>query len=150
MFRVHEWQKKYFFFLIGNPCILLWSYLTELVKRTLFKKGKLPKELIWGNEITTLWVRQNSALVTLLQDILCSKLESPSSLEKITFHVSSHNNRTRRLFAVQKHRTTILEGVPSRKAQKLYNKLTEKDSSMDIFFDPRKTFLGKYYRRLQK
>ena len=73
---------------------------------------------------------------------MCGKLESPP-LSEITFHVPSRNNRTQTLFAAQKHCTSIMVVVPSRKAQKLYNKLTEIDSSLGIFLNPRKKFFCK-------
>jgi hypothetical protein len=108
------------------------------------------KELVLGYAMDTLKVRRDTALLTLLRDLLCAKLDSPALLEKVGFFAPTITNRRRNLFHVVQCRTTLFSSAPLNRALFLYNRVEEINKSIDLFFDSRMVFRKKVAEALTK
>jgi hypothetical protein len=108
-------------------------------------------ELWLGYEVTALGVRRDVTILLFLRDIVNSKIESNSLLEKIYFFVPPRIGRKRNnIFNIPSCRTVHFESSPLNRAQIIYGKLEEIDNTIDIFFNSRVMFRRKIEEALLK
>ena len=108
------------------------------------------RELVLGYEVTNLKIRRNTALVMLLRDLLCGRLDSSVLLGKVCLLAPIRAGRTRALFQIPYCRTTQCTNAPLNRAMALYNQILEIDQTLDIFFESRGKFMSRVIDTLWK
>ena len=97
-------------------------------------------ELASGYEINTLQMRRDLYAIRLLYNLIRGQIDSPGLLFEITIYVPPRIGRPKGLFSIPRARTNTLTKSPLVRNMKLYNKLIEINSEIDIFFDPKHKF----------
>ena len=104
-------------------------------------------ELVLGYETTTLRVRRDLALVMMLRNLLCARLDSPSLLEGINLYAPVRRYRTQTLFQTSRCRTLCYES-PLNRAMTLCNEIININFDIDVFFGGKKEFKEKTIQAL--
>ena len=105
-------------------------------------------ELVSGYEINTLQMRRDLFAIRLLYNLIRGQIDSPGLLSEITIYVPAKIGRHEGLFSISRAKTNTLTKSPLVRSMKLYNKLIEINSEIDIFFHPKHKFEKKITQTL--
>ena len=109
------------------------------------------RELLTGYEFTALKIRRDSTLLLFLRDVVNSKIDSASLLQKVGFFVPPRTNcRRNNSFYIPLCRTEHFRTATLNKAEILYDNIEKIDLSIDIFFDSRAVYTRKVVEALVK